>query len=481
MKIIDILSMGFRNLLRRKTRTFLTVIGVVVGAAAIVIMLSLGIGMSENLNKYIENMGDLTIIDLQAFAYKPPADQNSQPVTGQNTLNDALIEKVRGWDGVLAVTPYMQQYSDSFDLYAGSRYKLDWAQLTGIDSSFLPYLKLNVERGYTPQPGDTGFIIFGKQVSYMFRDPNKKMSQKEQNTFYNPDLTKPPKLDILTQKIYLQGKSNSYTYDPVTGMQQAVNTNTKYKKYYFDKVGILKYEDTRGYGYDENAYNIFVDYHVIAELQKEVEKANKVKAKDSRIGKYDWVKIKVKNLKTSETIQKKLENEGIMLSYSLADVRDGMQKSQNAVQMILGGIGAMSLIVAAIGIANTMFMSIYERTKEIGVMKVLGCPLFGIRSMFLFESSIIGCFGGIIGSGLSVAGSYAMNKIDFIKKALGNMSGTGSLYYGGNTPQQGDISVIPLWLILAAIIFSTVVGLVSGYLPARRATKISALEAIRNE
>ncbi|MCL2773427.1 MAG: ABC transporter permease [Oscillospiraceae bacterium] len=481
MKIIDILSMGFRNLLRRKTRTFLTVIGVVVGATAIVIMLSLGIGMNENLNKSIENMGDLTIIDLQSYASKPSGDTaNSQWISAQNNLDDALIKKICGWDGVLAVTPYMQMYSDSFDLHAGSRYKLDWASVTGIDSSFLPYLKLNVERGYMPQPGDTNFIIFGKQVSYMFRDPNKNMSQKDQNAFYNPDLTKPPKIDILTQRIYLQGKSNNYTYDPVTGMQTQTNANAKFKKYYFDKVGILKYVDTRGYGYDENAYNIFVDYHLVIELQKEIEKANKVKAKDSKIGKYDWVKIKVKNLKTSETIQKKLEDEGIMLSYSLADIRDEMQKSQNAVQMILGGIGAMSLIVAAIGIANTMFMSIYERTKEIGVMKVLGCPLFGIRSMFLFESSIIGCLGGILGSGLSFVGSYAMNNIDFIKKALGNMSGTGGFYYGGNT-QQGDISVIPLWLILVAVIFSTVVGLVSGYLPARRATKISALEAIRNE
>jgi len=208
-----------------------------------------------------------------------------------------------------------------------------------------------------------------------------------------------------------------------------------------------------------------------------------VKPKDSQVGKYDSIRIKVKDIKTSETIMKRLADEGIMLSYGLTDIKDEMQQTQNTMQMILGGIGAMSLLVAAIGIANTMFMSIYERTKEIGVMKVLGCPLGGIKSMFLLEASIIGFIGGVVGVGISLVSSYLLNTVDAFKSALGNMSGSGNsgYYYYRDNLEIDIISVIPVWLIILAIVFSTVIGLVSGYLPARRATKISALEAIRNE
>jgi ABC-type antimicrobial peptide transport system permease subunit len=215
---------------------------------------------------------------------------------------------------------------------------------------------------------------------------------------------------------------------------------------------------------------------------QEVEKANRVRSSESRVGIYENIRIKVSDIAAAESIMRKLEDEeGLMLSQSLADIRDGIQETQRATQMLLGGIGAISLLIAAIGIANTMFMSIYERTKEIGVMTVLGCPLSGIQSMFLFEASIIGFCGGIFGSALSVAASVVMNEVEFIQTAIRNMGGT-DMYMGwGMQIEQGDISVVPAWLILAAILFSTLVGLVSGYLPSRRATKISALEAIRNE
>ena len=78
-----------------------------------------------------------------------------------------------------------------------------------------------------------------------------------------------------------------------------------------------------------------------------------------------------------------------------------MQEQSRNIQLVLGGIGAVSLFVAAIGIANTMMMSIYERTKEIGIIKVLGCALQNIREMFLMEAGFIGFLGGVIGVVLS--------------------------------------------------------------------------------
>ncbi len=138
------------------------------------------------------------------------------------------------------------------------------------------------------------------------------------------------------------------------------------------------------------------------------------------------------------------------------------------IQAVLGGIGAVSLFVAAIGIANTMMMSIYERTKEIGVLKVLGCALGDIRSMFLMEAGFIGFMGGAAGIALSYGVSRLVNKF----------LGAGLLGMGGG---NGDISRIPPMLAAAAVVFAVFIGMIAGLFPALRAMKLSPLAAIRNE
>ena len=100
------------------------------------------------------------------------------------------------------------------------------------------------------------------------------------------------------------------------------------------------------------------------------------------------------------------------------------------VQAVLGGIGAVSLFVAAIGIANTMMMSIYERTKEIGVMKVLGCDMGNIRSMFLIESGFIGFMGGVLGALLSYGVSIIVNRFVSMSDMMGMSGNLSRILYG---------------------------------------------------
>ena len=151
-----------------------------------------------------------------------------------------------------------------------------------------------------------------------------------------------------------------------------------------------------------------------------------------------------------------------------AEYLKSMQSQFAVVQAVLGGIGAVSLLVAAIGIANTMMMSIYERTKEIGVMKVLGCSLRNIQQMFLLEAAFIGLLGGIAGNILSFLMSAAIN---FIAKSSGSIS----------LGEGGSISYIPWWLVLMSLGFAMLVGVLAGYFPAKRAMRLSPLAAIRNE
>ena len=133
------------------------------------------------------------------------------------------------------------------------------------------------------------------------------------------------------------------------------------------------------------------------------------------------------------------------------------KEQSRSTQALLGGIGAVSLIVAAIGIANTMMMSIYERTKEIGVMKVLGCGLFDIQQLFLIEAGMIGFGGGVTGLSLSLLVCLIINKV------------TGAV-----------TAVIPFWMYFASIVFAIIVSMLAGFAPSKRAMSLSALEAIRN-
>ena len=112
-----------------------------------------------------------------------------------------------------------------------------------------------------------------------------------------------------------------------------------------------------------------------------------------------------------------------------------------------------------------MMMSIYERTKEIGIIKVLGCALQNIREMFLMEAGFIGFLGGVIGVVLSYIISFIINFV---------ASRQGGDYYS-------SISYIPPWLALASLGFAIVVGMLAGFFPSLRAMKLSPLAAIRNE
>jgi ABC-type antimicrobial peptide transport system permease subunit len=183
---------------------------------------------------------------------------------------------------------------------------------------------------------------------------------------------------------------------------------------------------------------------------------------------YQRIDVKVDDMKNVKDVQDTIKSMGYE-AYSLNDQLESMKETAGIIQLVLGGIGAISLLVAAIGITNTMVMSIYERTREIGIMKVIGATINDIKKLFLFESALIGLLGGIIGIGVSYLLSFGINHFG---SAFGNMFGT-----GGET----KISIIPIWLVFAALLFSALIGIVSGYYPARRAMNLSAIDAIRTE
>mgnify|MGYP002346652512 FL=1 len=431
--------MSLNSLWRRKTRTVLTILGVVIGTASIVIMLSLSTGMEQSFKEQISRMGSLTTIDV----YPGAAPDSGRP--SDIKLNDEAIASFSQIPGVESVMGLKQAY---MRIVSGKM--VADAPIIGVDPEKLAAFDYKISEGRLLLPPDKDAIIFGKNIAYDFRNPRINMN------YSGPDGNSPPPVDLITSKLLL-------TADMQHGERVKNNPDDDYKP--------PRPHEVRGVGILEESGNE-KDYQAlmnISSLRKIMEEDNKVLNRESRSrrsdeeNQYDNIKIKVTDMEGVKEVQKQIQSLGYQAS-SLTDALEGMKKTSRTVQAILGGIGAVSLLVAAIGIANTMVMSIYERTRDIGIIKVLGADIADIRRLFLLEASLIGLGGGILGLLLSLGGSWILNKV-----AGGFMGGA------------GKISIIDPQLALGAIIFATFIGLVSGYAPARRAMNLSALEAIRNE
>ncbi|UWG99157.1 ABC transporter permease [Dehalobacter sp. DCM] len=465
MNRFDLIHMGLRNLWRRKTRTILTIMGVVIGTAAIVIMMSLGYGMKYSFQEQVSQIGSVTIIDVQQ-AYEGMVDMNTgQPMTNAaeaGSLNDKAIAQFKQLEGVQAVTPTL----DSYVRIVSGRYVMD-VPIRGIDPDFMSALGLKLQAGRLLQQGDEANVVFGAMTLQGFYNPKSNNRQQMGMMMPQQGNAADLKVDVLNDKL-------SFTYDFAYGNRKVPGdvqaSSVKPKLYKIKGVGILQE------GQMDSDYTVFMD---IGQLKMFIEDNGKyLKTSDPNYKqtlaqqlRYQGARVKVSDLKYVTAVQNKIKEMGFQ-TYSLNDVLESMKKTSSTLQLILGGIGAISLLVAALGITNTMIMSIYERTREIGIMKVIGASIKDIEKLFLFESGMIGFLGGLLGMGVSFVLSLILNMISHNTQVLMSMGIGGS---------GSKISVIPFWLVIAVMGLSIIVGLIAGYYPARRAMKLSALEAIRNE
>lgn len=436
MSTRDLFQMAFRNLWKRKLRTALTVLGVVIGTASIVVMVSIGIGMNEGFAQQLQEWGSLQVINVYpggGMVYdEATGDMKQESKT--NELNAQMVEQFRQMESVEAVSPVIQEY-----LYFGvGKYVAD-ASVLGIEPEAMEALGYSVEEGRALQAGDQKTLVFGGGVE--FYDP--KLSWEMRYT------SEPPAVDILSETI-------SVSYDWNYGTKYA---DKKIKPIKMQAVGRTSAEGG-------NAWSVFMPIDQLEEIQEarqewEAEQNGNKNTNKNKSKEYSEVLVKVDDIDHVQTVQQEITDLGFRAS-SLTDSLEAMKETTKMLRLVLGAIGAISMVVAAISITNTMVMAIYERTKEIGIMKVIGASLKDIKRLFLTEAAVIGFTGGIIGIVISYGISLIVNHI-----AAGQSS----------TMQ----SSIPLWLALGAVAFATAVGILSGYLPAKRAMKLSALTAIKTE
>lgn len=451
MRFLDLLTMSINNLRRRKVRTALTVLGVVIGTASVVVMVSLGIGLNALMMEMYSSYGSMTAIEIYNYGNNGNNGTNDNPLY----LTDDTVKEFLRIPHVTSASPVLET---NVILKQGV-YETN-TSINGVTREFMEQIPLG--QGKLPDPKSTEMeFIYGNAVVQWFQ--NSKTGKGYWDTQELPDI------DYMNKPMFVIFDTNAYYQSRSGGSGDGTPVKAP-KKYLIRTAGVVEggIDD-----YNSYAYGVYTDIDQLKTQLKKIYKKNPIPGQPTnKKGKpysyfiYNQAYVYVDDMENVTAVQKAITDMGFQANSQMEWIEQS-QQTYNMIQLVLGGIGAISLFVAAIGIANTMMMSIYERTKEIGVIKVLGCDLRTIRNMFLLESGFIGFMGGVIGVAISYGIGFIMN----------HFLGIGQIMTG----QAGNISRIPLWLASAAVVFAIFVGMAAGFFPSLRAMHLSPLAAIRNE
>lgn len=406
--ILEYFKIARKNLFNRKLRSFLTIIGIVIGIVAVVGLISVGQGMQNAINEQFQTVGQDRIV------IKPGGDgfTGASPVTSEFSTDRLfehdldVIKSVKGVSQAMGATIEVGEVE--FDN------TLEYISVFGIptDSESLSLVKtidfFLIEDGREFSPGEQGKIIVGYKVAFDGFDKQIRTGHKI--------VVKGSDFKVIA----IQKKTGSPIHDnmvriPIDQARELFDRENDEFTTIFAKVGSGE------------------DPAVVAE---DIKKA----------------------LRRDHDVKEGEEDFTVTTSVQLME---GFNNILDVVQIVLIGIAAISLFVGGVGIMNTMYTSVLQRRKEIGIMKSIGATNTDILMIFLFESGILGIIGGIIGvifglllsKSVEIAASLA--GVDLLK------------------------AYISIPLIVSALVFSFLIGALSGFFPARQASKLQPVDALR--
>ena len=450
MRFGDLLLMSAGSLWKRKVRTVLTVLGVVIGTASIVVMVSLGLGLNRSTMQDIENNGGLTSVEVrEADSYMMDGGTSDKD---RKRLDDELVETIRQHPHVALASPVL-----TVSVLAKCGAYENYLELRGMSGEALEAMNFPLAGGEVPVSEEELTFLYGNQVLAGFMNSRTGSGYWMDGTIPDIDLEKDSVFLIYDMDSYYNASDND-------GGQRQGGSVKPPKKYLAQYAGLMEGGlDT----YKSYSWNVYCNIVPLEAHLKRIFRGKVIPGQPATAsGKpykqlyYNEIYVEVDDMENVAEVQKWLTDLGYQ-TYSNTEWVDSMKKQYGYIQAVLGGIGAVSLIVAAIGITNTMMMSIYERTKEIGVMKVIGCDMGDIRTLFLMEAGFIGLIGGLIGIAFSFLISLVINRV---------VEGMG---------MEMTLSWIPFWLAVSSVFFAVFVGMAAGFFPALRAMRLSPLAAIR--
>lgn len=412
MKFVDLFKLSTRMFKARTSRTLLTVLGMSIGIAAILFLVSLGYGLQKTLLERITTSDSLLTLDV------------SEAKSGIVTLNREMVRKIESMSGVEEVSP-------AFQIITQGRIDDLSADLTTIGSkpSFLKLGGFRASHGVLLSEDNKNGIVISSAVAQVFGKSVDEMMGKEMSfSFFVPKA-------IATQEEGAETAAVESSDSFAEAEFNRIDSDTKYTI-----VGAVDGEDNIVY-------------------------INASSLESLNIDRYGQVKVKTNSNGEMGIIRDTILEYGLLVS-SLSDTVDQANQIFKVLQIILMLFGIIALVVSAIGMFNTMTITLMERTEEIGIMKSIGASDFSISMMFFMESAIMGFLGGCAGVSIGWLGGLVFNAgINLLATRFGGQAV--SLFYS------------PVWFILAILTFSGFVGLLTGYAPARRASKIDPLDALR--
>ena len=402
---IDYFFIALRSLTQRKLRSWLTMIGIFIGIAAVVALMGLGEGLRGAITGQFGFLGpDVFSVQASGINFVGPPGQ-----AVVNPLTDDLSGKIERISGVdVAINRYIE--SGNFEFNDQQDVVIAWNVPEGKDRNvFEEMINLKVRRGRLLKDGDKFKVVLG----------------------------------------------DGFTNEDRFGKEIIVGNNILFEGKQFEVIGIL--EKRGSFIFDSS---VIMNEDVLVDEFRDDDSVNLIAVKVKDLKTIDSVIADIEKLLRKERDVK--EGEEDFTVQSPQSTLENLDNTLFGVQLFISIIALIAIIVGGIGITNTMYTAVLERTKEIGIMKSIGATNFTIFSLFFIESGLLGIVGGIVGI---IAGFVLSHGLAFM----------GRVALGSELIQ----SEIGIALVLGALLFSFVVGLIAGTIPAIQASRKHPVEALR--
>lgn len=420
LRFADIVRSATQNLGRRPVRNILTAGGVLIGIVTLVAMVSFGVGVQREVQRNFETIGLENIFASPLYAEGDGFDPFAtlEPIT---PITPAIVAAIRELPGVAAASPELSLPRGMEMRLIRSDQTIPVRLTEGGEGRFSFGNVNQLVAGEDLAEGDSSGTVLWAGLADQILAPDETYTDLiGMPVQINLQLPRGETEDFATTIIGIRDSFGSRTLD--LGLDERVRMKT----WWFDQPNILQNEG------------------------------------------YDMVTVRADNLSAVADVITGLEELNLR-TQSLDTILDVVNQVLSLMQALLGSVGALALLVAALGVANTMMMAIYERTREIGVLKALGASRGEIRSLFTMEAAFIGLLGGFFGL---LAGALLGRIVDWIAHRYLISEGVTGV---------GVLSIVPPWLAIGALFFAALIGILAGLYPAARAARLDPVTALRHE